>query len=483
MKSAPQISPALTGELSLVDQLVAWAELRINEQVLRPGMRMPSVRQCAAERGVSPFTVVEAYERLVARGHLKARRGSGFYVCEPQSTSLRASDVPANARKQVIDTAWLVRNMQSGIAPENSPGYGYLSGELFAADLVRQSLRTVGQSPAKQLMHVGIAQGYLPLRQQLQRSLVAIEIGTTPDGIVLTSGATQAVDLAIRALVQPGDCVIVGDPAWSAQLGALAMFGAKLVGVPYRRDGIDLDALTLAVQTHRPRVLLLNTTLHNPTGTMLTAASAYRILQLAETYDFRIIEDDIYADFLPADVPATRLASLDQLRRVIYIGSFSKTLAPNIRVGFLAADAAFAQQIVTYKLLCSLSTPEINERMVYRILAEGGYRKHCTRLHSKLATIREAAIPRLEKIGLAPFIRPEAGFVGWFDAGIDTNVLAAAGLEAGYLFAPGALFSPQQQPNTWLRMNLTTCGNPVMLKWLTKTLDALRKRPGKSLVT
>jgi len=197
---------------------------------------------------------------------------------------------------------------------------------------------------------------------------------------------------------------------------------------------------------------------------------------LAEKYDFLIVEDDIYADFLPANVAATRLASLDQLRRVIYLGSFSETLAPNIRVGFLAAAPELARKIANYKLRCALSTPEINERIIFQVLSEGGHRKHCLRLHGKLDVATEASMARLERVGLTPFIRPQAGFVGWFDAGVDTNVLAAAGLEAGYLFAPGALFPPSQQPSTWMRINLTTSHNPVMLKWLSKTLDAMRRR-------
>lgn len=148
-------------------------------------------------------------------------------------------------RTQQIDTAWLVRNMQSGIAPKNSPGYGYLCGELYGTDLLRQGLRSVAQSVSKQLMHVGLSQGYLPLRQQLRRTLAAMEIAATPEAIVLTSGTMQGLDLVVRLLVKPGDTVIVGNqawPAWPAQLGALAMHGANLVSVPYRADRPDLDA-------------------------------------------------------------------------------------------------------------------------------------------------------------------------------------------------------------------------------------------------
>jgi DNA-binding transcriptional MocR family regulator len=189
-----------------------------------------------------------------------------------------------------------------------------------------------------------------------------------------------------------------------------------------------------------------------------------------------IVEDDIYADFLPSGVPAARLASLDQLKRVIYLGSFSKMLVPNIRVGFLATTADLAESLGNQKLLTSLATPEINERIVYRALTEGSYRKHCQRVHAALDELREPVFKRMESMGMTAFCRPQAGFLGWFDAGVDTIELAALALEAGYLLAPGALFSPQQTPSTWLRINIATSQNPAMLKWLDKTLEKLRQR-------
>ncbi len=216
--------------------------------------------------------------------------------------------------------------------------------------------------------------------------------------------------------------------------------------------------------------------LHNPTSTVLTAAAAYQILRIAEAHDMIIVEDDIYADFLPSGVPAARLASLDQLKRVIYLGSFSKMLVPNIRVGFLATTPDIAESLGNQKLCTSLATPEINERIVYRALTEGSYRKHCQRVQTALDELREPAFKRLEGLGMKAFCRPQAGFLGWFDTGVDTITLAALALEAGYLLAPGALFSPQQAPSTWLRMNIATCQNPAMLKWLATALAQLRQR-------
>jgi DNA-binding transcriptional MocR family regulator len=466
---------ALGGQMSLVDQLVAWAEHRIQEQVFRPGMRMPSVRQLATDRCVSRFTVVEAYERLVARGHLQARRGSGFFVREPTATPVKRHKATP-ARTQTIDMGWLIRNMQSGIPAEMSPGFGYLPPALCGGDLIKGGLRSVAAMPSLQLSHAALAQGYAPLREQIARKLVEIEIAATPAQILTTSGGTQAIDLIVRQFLRPGDTVIVGNPAWSAQLGTLTMMGVKLVSMPYTPQGPDVQALAELAASCKPKMLIINSVLHNPTGTLLSGAAAYQILRIAEAHDMIVVEDDIYADFLPNGVQAARLASLDQLKRVIYLGSFSKMLVPNIRVGFLVATAEIAESLGNQKLLTSLATPEINERIVHRALTEGSYRKHCLRVQAALDELREPAFKRMESLGLQPFCRPQAGFLGWFDTGVDTIMLAALALEAGYLLAPGALFSPHQTPSTWMRMNIATSQHPVMLRWLDKTLKQLRRQ-------
>jgi len=473
-------SAVLSGQGTLVDQLVQWAELRMSQQVFRPGMRMPSVRQLALERGVSRFTVVEAYERLVARGRLQARRGAGFFVREPEASPIkrtRASPV----RAQPIDMGWLVRNMQSGIAADKAPGFGYLPPDLCGGDLVKGGLRSVAATAGLQLSHAALAQGYAPLREQIVRRLAELEVSATPAQILTTSGATQAVDLIARKFLRPGDSVIVGDPGWSAQLGSLAMMGVNLVSLPYTPQGPDVAALADLAASCKPVMLILNTVLHNPTGSVLTAAAAYQILRVAEAHDLVVVEDDIYADFLPNGLPAARLASLDQLKRVIYLGSFSKMLVPNVRVGYLAASADIAESLGNQKLLTSLATPEINERIVHRALTEGSYRKHCQRVHAALDELRDPTFARLESLGLKAYCRPQAGFQGWFDTGVDTIALAALALEAGYLLAPGALFSPQQAPSTFMRMNIATSQNPAVLSWLEATLKTMRRNATSSV--
>lgn len=469
-------APHGASSLTLVEQLVQWARRRIEERVFRPGMRMPSIRKLAQDKGVSRFTVVEAYERLVAQGYLDSRRGSGFYVRERGAGTLgeRAASggaQPSSAQRP-IDVVWLVRNTLHTGAPEKGPGLGYLPSHWLDGELMVSALRALARQSGGQWLGQGTAQGFLPLRQQLQTRLEELEIGASPEQIVLTSGITQAIDLIARLYVQPGDAVIVGDPAWFQMFGRFAGQGAQLVGMPYTPSGPDLDALEELVVTWRPKMLVINSVLHNPTGSSLSPAHAFRILRLAEEYDFIVVEDDIYCDLCPPSHPVTRLATLDQLRRVIYLGSFSKTLTGNLRVGFVACAPEVAQSIADQKVLIGMTTPELNERLLYKILTEGHYRRYVERLRLRLDGVRDQSARMLEQAGFSLFTMPTAGMFLWADAGVDADAFAAAGQEAGFLLAPGSLFSPHQSPTTWMRFNVANCGDPALPGFLKGYIEA-----------
>lgn len=472
-------APHDTATLTLVDQLVQWARRRIDERVFRPGMRMPSIRKLALDKSVSRFTVVEAYERLVAQGYLDSRRGSGFYVREraPGQQPVGAS---GGARAQpvhnTIDVVWLLRNMLHTVSPEKGPGLGYLPSRWLDGELITSALRALGRQSGAQMLGFGSAQGFLPLRQQLQTRLAEFEIGATPDQLVLVSGITQAIDLIARHCVRPGDAVIVGDPAWFQMFGRFASQGAQLVGMPYTPDGPDLDALENLVQMWRPKMLVINSVLHNPTGTSLSTAQAFRILKLAEAYDFLVVEDDVYGDLCPPSYPATRLASLDQLRRVIFLGSFSKTLAANLRVGYIACAPELAKALTDQKMLVGMTTPELNERVLYKVLTEGHYRRHVERLRARLDGVRDKTARMLERTGMRLFTMPAAGMFLWADTGVDSDALAAAAHEEGFLLTPGSLFSPQQSPSTWTRFNVANCGDPALPAFLGRYLDSVNRR-------
>lgn len=463
-----ELPAVVTG--TLVDQLVDEARARIDQRLWRPGAKLPSIRELALARKVSRFTVVEAYDRLVALGLIEARRGSGFFVRKPAQRAARMATLPAIGSE--IDVVWLLRNMFSPAAaaqpPERSPGLGYLPPDWYDSELVARAVRAVGRQASTVLVGSGSAEGYLPLREQLAQLLAEREIGAAPEQIVLTSGVTQAIDLVARDLLHAGDTVLVEDPAWFLMFGRFARAGVRVMGVPRLADGPDIAALARLAAEVKPKFFVVNSVCHNPTGSMLSLANAHAILKIAEAHDFVIVEDDIYGDFAPAGVRAVRLASLDRLARVIYCGGFSKTLAPNLRVGFLAAAPERIERLVEHKLLSSLATPELNERVVCKVLADGRYARHVERLRARLDVQREKAVRALDKVGFRVGLAPRGGTFLWADAGCDTNRIAAAAQAAGIVTAPGSLFSPAQAPSTFMRFNVATSQRSDVLALLAR---------------
>ncbi|MDF3035280.1 MAG: putative transcription regulator aminotransferase GntR-related [Paucimonas sp.] len=457
---------------SLVEQIVRLIETRIDDKLLRTGSRMPSIRLFADSHGVSRFTVVEAYDRLVAKGLLESRRGSGFYVRERQLLRAPRSAVADAASKQ-IDVAWLVRNMFREHPPQRMPGSGLLPVEWLDGELVAASLRSISRQQHSQLLHYGSPQGFLPLRQQLQLKLAELEIAAAPEQIVTTAGITQGLDLVARQLARPGDTVFVDDPAWFHMFGMLAEMGMKVVGIPRLPDGPDIERLDELAALHKPKFFVINSVLHNPTSTSMSAARAFQVLKIEEQHDFIVVEYDIYCDMNPGGPahPVMRVASLDQLKRVIYLGGFSKTVAANLRVGFIAASPDMARRLTDQKMLTALTTPEVGERVIYKILSEGHFRKHVDRLRAKMDEVRDRTLRQLERVGLKVDGAPSAGIFVWANAGCDTNVLAEKAMEEGYLFAPGSLFSPSQLPSHRTRINIATMSDPGVLRFLSRHLD------------
>jgi len=464
---------------SLIDQIVRSVTARIDDKVLRSGARMPSIRQFAATHGVSAFTVVASYDRLVARGYVESRRGAGFYVRErsPLNLGERSASEPAvDARDEheprPLDVVWLIRNMFRQVPLQRVPGSGVLPVEWLDGPQVANALRAISRQSPSALLNYGAPQGFLPLRQQLQLKLAELEIEAAPEQIVTTVGVTQALDLVAREFTRPGDTIFVDDPAWFLMFGSFAAMGAKVVGIPRLPDGPDIAELARMAALHKPKLYVINSVLHNPSSTSLSAAKAFQVLRIAEEHGFTIVEDDIYCDLHPGSAvqPATRLAALDQLQRVIYLGGFSKSLAANLRVGFIATSPEWAQRLCDRKMLATLTTSDIGERVVYKILSEGLYRKHVDRVRARLDGIRARTVRQMEKVGLRIDVAPPAGMFIWADAGRDTNVLTERAMAEGLLLAPGSLFSPSQLPSTRMRLNVATMQEPTVWTFLEREL-------------
>lgn len=441
------------GAAPLVEQLVSHCQQLLANHSLRVGTRMPSVRQLADSTGISRDTVVQAYDRLVAQGLLQSRPGSGFFVSAQRNTikpyksfqSILSSD-------KAFDTPFLLRSMFRPVDGTQFDGsVGILPASWMDHEMINTAVRYVGRSSGIQLLGYGAPQGYAPLRQQVATHLAAQGLAVDPEqGLLTVAGVTHGMDLVLRSQLRPGDAVLVEDPAWYMVFGMLRSIGVQVLPVPRLRDGSDLQVLEELAHAHRPKLFITNTAVHNPTGFSLTLGCAYDVLRLAEQYDFAILEDDTYADFHPSQ--PVRLATLDRLRRVILIGGFAKTLSGSLRVGYIAASPERIQHLTDAKLLSGLTTPELGERVVHRILAEGQYRKHVQRLRERIDHARHRCLRMVENWGWQVEHEPVAGMFVWVNTGQDTEVLARTMAGQGVLLAPGVLFSPQQTASTMLRL-------------------------------
>ena len=451
-------------------QLAARLAQRIENHALRPGTRLPSIRNCAQESRVSRSTVVEAYDRLIAAGLIESRRGSGFYVRLRQSNSLarrRAAALPAPAT--VLDVSWLLRAQRRQSPGSEQPGAGLLPENWLDHDLVAAAVRGVGRSRGSWLLKYGAVEGYLPLREALTTRLAHIGIEAPADQVVTTAGATEAIDLVARRFLVPGDVVFVEDPAWFVMFARFAAFGARIVGVPRTSEGPDIAALESLLARHQPKLFILNSVAHNPTGSCMSSANATRVLELAARHGFVVVEDDIYGDLQGRHAP--RLASLDHEQRVVYVGGFSKTLAANLRVGFMTAHPALIRELRDIKALTGLASSELSERVVARIIVDRSYERVLERVRSRLDECRARTAEALLRMGAKIAGPPVGGMYLWADFGRDTNELATAGSREGVLLAPGSLFSPTQLPSNWMRVAAATCLNPVAMKFLARAME------------
>jgi DNA-binding transcriptional MocR family regulator len=458
--------------IPLVTQIVDGLRRLIDDGALRAGTKVPSIRQFAHAHEVSVFTVVEAYDRLVAQGYLVSRPHSGFFVRKRSALPGAGSGAPGPVGYS-FDSAWYVRKIFENRHLAMKPGCGWLPHDWLFEDGVRRSLRALAADNAD-LGGYGDPKGFAALRELIRDTMAEQEIAISPDQILLTQGSSQALDLAVRRLVRPGDAVLVDDPGYANLLFALRFAGARLIGVPRTPQGWDLAALERLIVEQQPRVFFCQPRLQSPTGSIAQLAHLHRVLQLAEKHDLTLVENDIYADLDPH--PRASLASLDQLNRVVYIGSYSKTISPNLRVGFLIAHPDLVEDVAQLKMIAGLTSSEFTERLVYGALTEGRWRKHLKGLRERLAEAHERVAGELGRLGFELFAEPKAGMFLWARHPDipDAAEVSHRAAEHDIMLGPGHLFRAEEGPCAWMRFNVAFSGDERLFRFLAASLAAER---------
>jgi DNA-binding transcriptional MocR family regulator len=446
----------------LVDQIVAGIKRQIEDRHLRPGAKLPSIRGFAQNHNVSRFTVVDAYDRLVAMGYLQSRRGAGFYAQLPRSHHVEASAAARDERNEEL--VWLIRRLLESKEEAVLAGGPWLPNSWLDEAGIRQNLNVLARKNGAHLVEYGNALGYLPLREHLSMHLAELGIPALPSQIMLTNGASQALELIIRYFLKPGDNVLVDDPGYYNLFGNLRLNGINLLAVPRHPDGPNADTLAKLAAEHRPKLYFTQSVMQNPTGTDMSPHVAFRVLQAAERHNFIVVEDDIFSDLQTK--PTARLATLDQLHRVIYVRSFSKTFSGSLRVGFVACSPDIIGELTDIKMLTSITSSQFAERLLYGMLLDGHYRKFLGRLRERLDNARFSVIRAFERMGLQVFAEPAAGMFVWarFPDVEDALSLVERRPAKGLVLAPGNVFRPHLEPCPWMRFNVAVCEEPRILR-------------------
>ncbi len=424
----------------IVDALACW----LRQTELSPGTRLPSARQIARINLLSQSSVVEACDRLVAQGVLGARQGAGFFVV---ATSAKTATAPW------LEGAVAGPRAATDVLPLGCSDVPHSWRE---TDDLGYAIRQVSRSDMAAVFDYNAPLGHLALRQQILRRLSLLDIAAREDCVMTVAGASQGLDLIVRTLLAPGDCVVVESPGNAMLFELLKLHRVLVLEVPRTPCGPDVEALQALLLEHQPRALFINSFHQNPTGSSLAPAVAQRIVQLARSHGLLLIEDDVYADLHSG--PGMRLASLDA--SVIYIGSFSKTLSSSLRVGFIVAGPEVIAKLAKVKTISSLGTSAFGEAVLTCLLTSGAYRKLVQRLRLRLNTDRAAALQMLEDAEWEVFGKPGGLFI-WARAPLRSCAeLTSLARRFGVSLSSQAAFSPAGEPGEWRRINVTCACDP-----------------------
>ena len=453
--------------MKLFQQLAEDISALIRAGTLRPGERIPSVREISRERKLSTATVVHAYEVLEGQGFIETRPRSGFYVSGQWKTSAppsaRAAKTPPTrvsvTRSTRVDVSDLVFDVLESVRERRLVPFGsaFPSPLLFPMSRLARCLSAGARRMDQWGTLDDLPPGSLELRRQIARRYLRSGVRVSPDEIVITSGALEALNLSLQVLTRPGDIVAIESPAFYGCLQAIEALRLRAVEIPsHPQYGVDVAAFAQTLARHPVRACWLMTNFQNPLGALVPEDTKRELVELLDKHDIPVIEDDVYAELFFGRHRPKPLKAFDRKGRVLNCNSFSKSLAPGYRVGWVAAGR-FATALQRRKLMSSLSTSAPAQDAIALYLREGGYERHLSTLRRALAAQQAAALESLSRHLPADvrISRPEGGYFLWLEMppGRDAIEIHQLALEQGFSIAPGPIFSARRAFRNCLRLN------------------------------
>lgn len=445
------------GHEPLYNQLKQHLVRQIENGILAPGDRLPATRELADQLGVARISVVAAYDELKVEGYITSQVGRGTFVAERSpgdlaTVPLTGAMPPRNATlRELLSLAERpnVINFSHGIPADSFLSVSLIRGALDAV-LVRDGASAIAYEAPE---------GYLPLRELVARRVTDLGIDVAAEEVLITGGCQQALDLAVQALLKPSDVLLTSNPTYSGMLDIARARGVTVLGVPVDAEGMQTAVLEEMILQHRPRLLYLAPTYHNPTGSVMPLHRRRHLLELAGRYRLPLLEDGVYGELTYAGTPPAPLKALDENGLVLYASSFSKVLLPGLRIGYLLAGGGLYQRLARVKRAADICTPALNQRAIHLILESGQLDAHVSQVRIACLQRRAAMLDALaQHFPEAHWAPPAGGMYLWLELPADgpmSTELYLHAVRSGVAFAMGSLFYTDDQGGRYLRLNMS----------------------------
>ncbi|MCG6201825.1 PLP-dependent aminotransferase family protein [Psychromonas antarctica] len=446
--------------MKLYEKLAASLRSHIEQGLFQGGDKLPSVRQLAKQHEVSISTVQEAYRHLEADNLLEARPKSGYFVTA--SVPLYQLPKPSRPAQRPIDVSqWheVLNLLLSKNVGAIQLQHAMPIMDVPSLDPLLKKIAQLTKYQARLSLPYGDVMGAFILREQIARLTLASGCQLHPDELVITSGCQEGLTVCLRAVSEPGDIVAIESPSFYGSMQAIKAANLKAMEIPtHAQTGLSIEALELALEQWPIKAILLTPTCNNPMGYSMPEAHKKRLYQLAQSYDIAIIEDDIYGDIAYQYPRPKSIKSFDEDGRVLLCSSFSKSLAPGLRVGWIA-PGRYRDKATHIKYVSSSMCPTLPQLAVADFIQSGGYERHLRRLRLQHKLGRDQLINALNRyfpIGTCISF-PEGGYLLWVELPkrVDAVKLAQQSAQAGVNIAAGTLFSATGKYRNCMRLNFS----------------------------
>ena len=442
------------------------AEL-IRTGVLGPGEKVPSVRHASRTYGVSPSTVFQAYYLLEDRGLIQARARSGYFVREHAKRPLHEPELTAHAAQTTeVDVSELVFSVLATLKDPHTVPFGsaFPSPDLFPLPRLAKSMAHALRRLSPHEIIADMTAGNADLRRQIALRYMVSGVMLPMEELVISNGAMEALNLCLQCVTQPGDLVAIESPTFYACLQVLERLQLKAVEIPvHPREGIDLGALSESLKQLPIKACWFMSSLQNPLGASMSEEKKQALYELLVEHQVPLIEDDVYAELYFGSHPPKPVKSFDREGLVMHCSSFSKSLAPGYRIGWVAGGR-YAEQIARLKLMTTISPSVPAQAALADYLQHGGYDRHLRKLRHALEMQQSAMLASAARHFPAStrVTRPSGGYFLWFEfpERLDSLQLLRLALAQGISLAPGPIFSASQGFRHCARLNYGHPWNP-----------------------